>query len=516
MYFAYREAGIKMVLSSAFHQRRESGLEGLFCLGLLGLMCLSVSLLVWQVFHPVPLILGGITFDRVSTLLTLLVAGIGTVTYCYSCRYLAGNPRRATFLRVLAVTILAAYLLMCSTNLLLLFVAWALTSLGLHQLLTIYGEHREAVRPARKKFLISRLGDIALIAAIVVIWQQWNTLNLHVFLAQIQHSPDHVAIPWVALLIALAALTKSAQFPFHSWLPETMESPTPVSALMHAGIINAGGALLIRFAPVLIHAPIVMLLLVTIGTVTFAIGMLAMWAQVKVKRILAWSTVSQMGFMMVQCGLGAFSLALLHILGHGCYKAWCFLASGELPSRGVRPVAPRWAVLLLIAGTLAALPLLYLASWVTGFQPVHSSGEIALTLMLALSLGHLCVALLAQPRISSLLFTLSLSALICIVAFALYGGVNAFLQPVVGVEMVLPGPLAILAAVIPIIALLALSFYFVLAPVIVQTAWGRALQIHALHGFYFGVLADRVVDSIWRKSFALPKGVEHAQVQRVL
>lgn len=174
--------------------------------------------------------------------MTLLVSGVGTVAYRFSMHYLDGEPGQAHFLRWLCFTVSVAYLLMLSTNLLLLFAAWACTSLGLHKLLTFYHNRSEAHRPARKKFLISRLGDVVLLTAIVLIWINWGTLDLLAFLERVGKPVGWDGAPTAAaLLIVAAALTKSAQFPFHSWLPETMESPTPVSALMHAGIINAGG-----------------------------------------------------------------------------------------------------------------------------------------------------------------------------------------------------------------------------------------------------------------------------------
>ncbi len=129
--------------------------------------------------------------------------------------------------------------------------------------------------------------------------------------------------------LAAAALLKSAQFPVHGWLTEVMETPTPVSALLHAGVINAGGFLLIRFADVMLLAPGVLAVLVMVGGFTALFGGLVMLTQPAVKTSLAWSTVAQMGFMILECGLGLFPLALLHIVAHSLYKTHSFLASGE-------------------------------------------------------------------------------------------------------------------------------------------------------------------------------------------
>ncbi|HEU4322794.1 MAG TPA: proton-conducting transporter membrane subunit, partial [Roseiflexaceae bacterium] len=162
---------------------------------LVGLIGLSAALLAAQTLAPVPIRLLGITIDRLSALMGALVAGVGVVTYHFALRYLNGEPGQRRFLRWLCFTVLAAYLLMPATNLLLLFSTWSLTSLGLHQLLTFYRERPEARRPARKKFLISRLGDLALLAAIALIWRGWGTLDLEVFLARAAAAGWANAIP---------------------------------------------------------------------------------------------------------------------------------------------------------------------------------------------------------------------------------------------------------------------------------------------------------------------------------
>ncbi|MEM8495274.1 MAG: proton-conducting transporter membrane subunit, partial [Planctomycetota bacterium] len=243
------------------------------------LALLALAGLGWQIVDPEPLRFAGLIVDRLSTTLGLLVASVGWIVLRYARRYLDGDPKRGVFLTRLTLTVVSAYGLMFANHLLLLFAVWLLTSVNLHALLTHYDGRIEAFRAARKKFLISRLGDTALLAAIALAYATWNTLDISQLKAMVAAGQSvGMATPFM-LLIALAALTKSAQFPFHSWLPETMESPTPVSALMHAGVINAGGALLLRFAPVLIEVPAALALLVAIGTLTATLGVLAMWTQ---------------------------------------------------------------------------------------------------------------------------------------------------------------------------------------------------------------------------------------------
>ena len=477
-------------------------------LALLGALAAgAAAMLALQSIAPQPIRFAGTTVDRLSAAMTLLVAGVGTACFRFSLRYLDGHPRQRQFLRWLAFTVTMAYLLMLATNLLLLLAAWSLTSLGLHRLLTFYHDRPEALRPARKKFLISRLGDIALLLAIGLIWLSWGSLDLGAVAERVAlPGSESAAMTAAALLVVIAALTKSAQAPFHSWLPETMEAPTPVSALMHAGIINAGGVLVLRFAPLIARVPEALLALALVGTLTAAIAMPAMWAQTKVKRTLAWSTVSQMGFMMVQCGLGAFPAALLHILGHGCYKAWSFLRSGELPKAApAAPTSPARALAFGSIGVALAIPALALAARVTGFDPLHSPGELALSAIVALSIGQLWIALFRRPALGGwlprALGAIGLTVAIAIAAFGLYHGAALFLAPVLG-ELPAPrGPLAWASAILPVAAFAALAVVHALLPALGRTSAGRAFHIHALHGFYFGLLADRAVDRIWR-SFA--------------
>ena len=472
------------------------------------LTLLSLAMLLGQAIMAAPMQLPGLSIDRLSAVTTLLVAGVGTVAYHFSLRYLDGEPKQRHFLRWLFLTVGMAYLFMLSTNLLLLFAAWLCTSLGLHRLLTFYGERTEAQRPARKKFLISRLGDLALLGAIGLIWQHWGTLDLRTFLANVNTPVDW---PWapglVAFLVVTAALTKSAQFPFHSWLPETMEAPTPVSALMHAGIINAGGVLLLRFAPLLVTVPTALFYLVVIGTLTMSLGLLVMWTQTTVKRTLAWSTVSQMGFMMVQIGLAVFPATLLHLLGHGFYKAWSFLRTGEVPAPTppVLAVSPQQSLRWGLVGIMVAIPALALAALLTGFKPLHSPGELALTAILALGLGQYWIAFSRFPAsnvvrsrhlVNAVLSTFALALL----ATLLYQGAIAFFAPVFGPVPVLRGELAWVTAALPVCALLLLSVVYLWRPVWQSTTWGRAFTIHALHGFYIGIMADRVVTALWPRS----------------
>ncbi|MGN6506729.1 MAG: proton-conducting transporter transmembrane domain-containing protein [Tepidisphaeraceae bacterium] len=450
--------------------------------------------------HPAPLSKGGLTLDRLSAPLALLVAFVGCATARFAVRSLDGDPHRARFLTWLGATISAAFILVLSTHLLLVGIAWCIVGLCLHQLLTHGPATPEARRAANKKFLISRLGDAAFFAAVGVAWHRWHTLDIPHLLAVIPAGDATL----FTLLIVVAAITKSAQFPFHTWLPEPMETPTPVSALMHAGVINAGGALLLRLSPLIAHQPPALATLVMVGTLTIAIGILSAGPQVKVKRALAWSTISQMGFLIIQLGLAAFPAALLHLLAHGLYKAHQFLRSGDVIATRAAPqpslarsLGATTAFALLAAAGITA------ASAVLGLAPWHHAGDAALGIILSLSIGQYAAGLLlsARPRpaIAAALFA-------PILALALYRIAGLWLAPVLGHDAE-SADVSISLAILPVLTVIALWLYQATLPLWRSTPAGRAWQTHATYGFYCGVLADRIVSAIRHR---LPQGTAHA------
>lgn len=267
--------------------------------------------------------------DVLAVTMLLLVSAVGWVVVRYAATYLDGEARQGPFTGWMCLTLAAVLLLVQSGTLAQLVVAWIATSVFLHKLLLFYPERVQAQRAARKKFLTARLGDAALIGASLIMVGTYGTGDITTILAMAKSGVVPAGAGWAAGLIALAAILKSAQFPLHGWLTEVMETPTPVSALLHAGVINAGGFLIIRFADVMLLAPGVLAALVMIGGFTALLGGLVMLTQPSVKTSLAWSTVAQMGFMILQCGLALFSLALLHIVAHSLYKAHAFLLSGS-------------------------------------------------------------------------------------------------------------------------------------------------------------------------------------------
>lgn len=292
-------------------------------LGLLATLATVTVALAGAVWH-------GLQVDATGLTLTTLVAFLGWVVIPYSARYLQGEPRQALFVRAMLFTLSCVAVLVVSRHLLVMVLAWSGTSVGLHFLLTHYRERKAAQIVAHKKFIVSRLADVCLLLALVLIYQSAGTLSLDAlngWLQQAAHLPLglHVA----AALFALAAILKTAQLPLHGWLIQVMEAPTPVSALLHAGVVNMGGFVLIRLAELISLAPAAQIMLVLVGSLTAVLAGLVMMTRISIKVRLAWSTCAQMGFMLLEVGLGLYELALLHLVAHSLYKAHAFLGAGD-------------------------------------------------------------------------------------------------------------------------------------------------------------------------------------------
>ena len=475
----------------------------------------SMVALAWQAMRPEPLDAAGLRIDRVTALFGLLVAGIGAVTMRYSLRALAGDPARERFAVLMAVATVAAWVSTTANLLPVLVGAWIVQALALHGLLTIRHDRPQAVLPARTAFAIGRVGDLFLVTAFVLAWRDWGAVRVSEIVESASGAADPETLAPIAVLLALGAAAKSAQVPMHAWLPETMEAPTPVSALMHAGMVNAGGVLMVRFAPVVAEVPVACLVMVLAGSATIAVGMPSMWAQVKVKRELAWSTIAQMGFMMVQCGLAAFPAAALHVVGHGCYKAWSFLRAGDVPAPAPASAPFGRSLAMLALGTALAAPAIAASAWWLGMDLLDSPGKSALGCVLALSVGQAWAALLGRTADVRRTARAAAVGVAVLVAAATIGplawvGMSIFLAPVIGVPSIAPTALGWTMAALPVAVMAALAVMHLALPVLDRRPWGFALHVHALNGFYLGTASERLVDAIWPTSLRPARTTTHA------
>ena len=278
----------------------------------------------WMILLPLAMglaLVGIFPHEPSAVSLTFLgfVVFLGFFVHRYAAVNLEGDPRGDSFLAALTGTVWAIQGMAMTGNLGVFTLFWLLISLGLHRLLSHFRRREGSRIVAWEKFWISRLGDLALLSALILILMRNGSWQFSSFVAD---EP-------VMFLIVTGVLLKSAQVPVHAWLTRTLEAPSPVSALLHAGVINAGAFLLIRLSPFWIGFTPVRFLLIAVGTLSALWGGFTLLVQSDIKRKLAWSTVGQMGFVMIELGLGAPGLALIHLMGHGLYKARSFLWSGS-------------------------------------------------------------------------------------------------------------------------------------------------------------------------------------------
>ena len=270
-----------------------------------------------------------VRLDIVSIALAATVSFVGWVVLRFSRVALDGEARHSAFMGWMSLTLASVLTLVVAGNLTQLVIAWVGVGAALNQLLLFYPDRPRARRAARKKSLSGLVASMALLVAAFLLVRGFGTTDIASIAERIQqgHVPSDLWL--VASLLALAAIFKSALIPTQGWLTEVMEAPTPVSALLHAGVVNAGGFLLIRFADVMLSAPAVLAVLALVGGFSAVAAASVATTQPAVKTSLAWSTCAQMGFMVLQCGFALFPLALLHIVAHSLYKAHAFLSSGS-------------------------------------------------------------------------------------------------------------------------------------------------------------------------------------------
>ena len=280
----------------------------------------------------------GFYVDRLSAVMMTLITGVSTIIYCYSTSYMYQDGHARRYLALICLTDFVLICMVSSGNLMMLFLFWQLLSYLLYVLAHNHG-HPATLAGAFKTFTLLRVADTAFLAGIVLAYQLYGTLEFHELFARAAATPMTLSIlpgmdisgtTAVTFLLFIGAMGKSAQFPLHLWLPGSLFAPTPVHALLHAGIINAGGFLINRLAPLFGMSSTTLHAAFVIGTLTAALGATMMLAQNDIKKTLGFSTIGQMGYMIMECGLGAFSLAVFHLIAHGLFKATVFLNCGNV------------------------------------------------------------------------------------------------------------------------------------------------------------------------------------------
>jgi len=272
----------------------------------------------------------GFFVDPLTACLLIVVTTIGLLVHIYSIGYMAHDEGKWRFFAYLNLFMFSMLVLVLADNFLLVFAGWELVGLCSYLLIGFWYPRPSAATAAKKAFLVNRIGDMGFALGIMAIWTQMGTLNIQAVFARIGAVPHEWQIA-IALLILCGAIGKSAQFPLHVWLPDAMEGPTPVSALIHAAtMVNAGVYLVARCNPIFGKAPEVMVVVAAIGIFTAILAASIAFTQTDIKRVLAYSTLSQLGYMFASLGVGAWTAAIFHLMTHGFFKGLLFLGSGSV------------------------------------------------------------------------------------------------------------------------------------------------------------------------------------------
>jgi NADH-quinone oxidoreductase subunit L len=272
----------------------------------------------------------GFFIDNLTACLLIVVTTIGLLVHVYSIGYMSHDPGYWRFFAYLNLFMFSMLLLVLADNFLAVFVAWELVGLCSYLLIGFWYRKRTAALAAKKAFIVNRVGDVGFALGIMLIFTSLGTLNIREVIERIGEL-DGGTIAVISLLIFAGAMGKSAQFPLHVWLPDAMEGPTPVSALIHAAtMVNAGVYLVARTNPIFAHAPEALVVVAGIGIFTSILAASIAMTQTDIKRVLAYSTLSQLGYMFAALGVGAWTAAIFHLMTHGFFKGLLFLGSGSV------------------------------------------------------------------------------------------------------------------------------------------------------------------------------------------
>ncbi|MEO1469947.1 MAG: proton-conducting transporter membrane subunit [Pseudomonadota bacterium] len=433
--------------------------------------------------------------DIVSVGLMLTVALIGWAVLRFSRVALDGEARQGAFMGWMSLVLAAVMVLVTAGTLAQLVIGWAGVALALRPLILFYAGRPLARRAARLKAACDIVGHLALIAAAVLMANAFGTGEIAAITEAVAAGARPEGLWLVAVLLAVAAVAASALIPVQGWLHGVIEAPTPVSALLHAGVVAAGGFLVIRFAEVFVAVPGVMAGLALLGGFSALAGAAIALTQPAVKTSLAWSTSAQMGFMMLQCGLGLFPLALLHIIAHALYKAHAFLGSGgaveavaairrpgPVAVPGIGPVGRAFAL---------SLTLFFAVGFVFGLGE-KAPQAVALGAILVFGVAYLVAQGMADAAPRELTRRTAIMAVLATGAyFALQSGAEWVAAGTLPPPPV-PDGLAWIVMVLTVGSFGVAALAQATLPLWATHPAAAALRVHLMNGLYLDTVADRL------------------------
>ena len=282
----------------------------------------------------------GLQFDGITIIMLTLVTSVSALVHLYSSEYMAGDPHVPRFMSYLSLFTFFMIVLVTADNFLQLFIGWEGVSLCSYLLINFWFTRIQANKSAIKAMVVNRVGDVGVTLAIFTIFILFGSLDFSTVFALVHKLQNHTilffnfelhTLTLISILLLIGAIGKSAQLGLHTWLPDAMEGPTPVSALIHAAtMVTAGVFLLIRSSPILEYAPNALILIVIIGALTALFAATVGLVQNDIKKVIAYSTCSQLGYMVFACGLSNYSVSLFHLFNHGFFKALLFLSAGAV------------------------------------------------------------------------------------------------------------------------------------------------------------------------------------------
>ncbi|MCL4495761.1 MAG: NADH-quinone oxidoreductase subunit L [Firmicutes bacterium] len=269
--------------------------------------------------------------DPLSGIWILIITGVGMLIHIYSIGYMHDDPHKARYFSYLNFFVFAMLLLVLAGNLLILLIGWALVGLASYLLIGFWYHRPSAVRAAKKAFVMNTVGDAGILVGLALLYIHFHTVSYSGLFRIFDASHSSAFFEWTAFLLYLGAMAKSAQFPLHMWLVDAMEGPTPVSALIHAAtMVTAGVYLMTRLYPLLRVAPVLAYIVAAIGALMTILAASSAIFQRDIKKVLAYSTVSQLGYMFLAVGVGAFTAGVFHFMMHAFFKALLFLGAGSV------------------------------------------------------------------------------------------------------------------------------------------------------------------------------------------
>ncbi len=275
----------------------------------------------------------GFALDPVASVMTLVVTGVGTLIHLYSMGYMRGDRGVVRYFIYLNLFSFSMLMLVLGDNFLVMFVGWEAVGLCSYLLIGFWYERKAAAEAGKKAFIVNRVGDFCFLIALFYLYNVFGSLDFSTVFskAPVLLGPDNTAATVICLLLFAGATGKSAQIPLYVWLPDAMEGPTPVSALIHAAtMVTAGVYMVARTHALFVLSPSAMLVVATVGALTLLMAASIALVQNDIKKVLAYSTVSQLGYMFLACGVGAFSAAIFHLMTHAFFKALLFLGAGSV------------------------------------------------------------------------------------------------------------------------------------------------------------------------------------------